>query len=323
MPIVSGDPIGRRKTVEGGGSGTRADYPLCPALNRRRARAARPASGTLHPLFSLTTALLLCLLGFGVGVFGTLVGAGGGFILTPVLLLAYPDSTPQLITAISLVVVFFNAGSGTAAYAYQRRIDYRSGLVFAACTLPGSVLGVIAADQVSRPGFDVMMGAALLTMSLWLFLSHGRRSPGGDGRGVARVIVGRDDHAYRYHARLGLGAALSVVVGFVSSFLGIGGGVVHVPVLVGVLGFPTHVATATSHFVLAFMALVATITHALAGTFHGGAGLRRAAALSVGVVVGAQIGAQLSRRLSGALIERLLSVALLALGVRLILSVVL
>jgi hypothetical protein len=55
-----------------------------------------------------------------------------------------------------------------------------------------------------------------------------------------------------------------------------------VPLLVTVLGFPTHVATATSHFVLAWMALVATFTHVAAGTFHHAVGLRRAAALSVG-----------------------------------------
>ena len=81
--------------------------------------------------FTLLAAVLLGLLGFGVGVFGTLVGAGGGFILTPILLLVYPQSTPALLTAISLIVVFFNAGSGSLAYARQRRIDYRSGGVFA------------------------------------------------------------------------------------------------------------------------------------------------------------------------------------------------
>lgn len=274
-------------------------------------------------MFSPTTALLLCLLGFGVGVFGTLVGAGGGFILTPVLLLAYPDSTPQLITAISLIAVFFNAGSGSVAYARQRRIDFRSGGIFAACTLPGSVLGVLAANQVSRPTFDVIMGAALLALALWLLGSHGRRAPISEARGVPRTIVDRQGQEYRYRARVRLGAVLSVGVGFVSSFLGIGGGVVHVPLLVGLLGFPTHIATATSHFVLAIMALVATLTHVVSGTFHHAVGLRRAAALSVGVVVGAQLGAKLSQQLSGAVIERLLALGLVALGVRLILSVVL
>ena len=70
--------------------------------------------------FNGETAVLLVLLGFGVGAFGTLVGAGGGFILTPILLLLYPHDPPKLLTAISLMAVFFNAGSGTVAYAHPR-----------------------------------------------------------------------------------------------------------------------------------------------------------------------------------------------------------
>ena len=273
--------------------------------------------------FTVLAAVALCLLGFGVGVFGTLVGAGGGFILTPVLLLVYPQSSPALITAISLIAVFFNAGSGSIAYARQRRIDYRSGVVFALCTLPGSVLGVLVANKVSRPGFDVIMGFALTGLAWWLV--RGRRQPHGAEvtRGTPREIVDRDGKHYHYHANVKLGGILSVGVGFVSSFLGIGGGVVHVPLLVTVLGFPTHIATATSHFVLAWMALVATLTHIATGTFHHAVGLRRAAALSVGVVFGAQLGAVLSQRLSGTMIQRLLAIGLLVLGVRLVLSVVL
>ena len=277
----------------------------------------------MSPHFTLLAAVLLCLLGFAVGVFGTLVGAGGGFILTPVLLLVYPQSTPALITAISLIVVFFNAGSGSVAYARQKRIDYRSGAVFALCTLPGAVLGVVAANEVSRPGFDVVMGIALTALAAWLL--RGRRAPQDEhaGRGVARELVDREGKSYRYRANVRLGALCSVAIGFASSFLGIGGGVVHVPLLVTVLGFPTHIATATSHFVLAWMALAATLTHVVAGTFHGGVGLRRAAALSVGVVVGAQLGASLSQRLSSTVIQRLLAAGLVVLGVRLVLSVAL
>ena len=261
------------------------------------------------------------LLGFAVGTFGTLVGAGGGFILTPALLLAYPSSSPNLITAISLVAVFFNAASGSAAYAHQRRIDYRSGVVFALATLPGAVVGVVLAGAISRPTFDVIMGVVLAALAVWLLAGEPTPHEDDPGRGSPRDIVDRLGERYRYRARVGLGAALSVLVGLISSFLGIGGGVVHVPLLVRVLGFPTHIATATSHFVLAFMALVATITHVIAGTFHHGVGLRRAAALSVGVIVGAQVGARLSQRLTGRLIEQLLALGLVALAVRLIVSV--
>lgn len=273
--------------------------------------------------FTPLIAAALCLLGFGVGIFGTLVGAGGGFILTPALLLLYPGSPPALITAISLIVVFFNAGSGSVAYARQRRIDFRSGAVFALCTLPGSVLGVLLANRVSRPLFDVIMGVVLSALAVWLLVSPEHAGRARSGPGSPRVIEDREGNRYSYRARVGLGALLSVGVGFLSSFLGIGGGVLHVPLLVTVLGFPTHVATATSHFVLACMALVASLTHVFTGTFQHGVGLRRAAALSVGVIAGAQLGAVLSKRVSGRMIQRLLAAGLLALGARLVLSVVL
>ncbi|MGH3001013.1 MAG: sulfite exporter TauE/SafE family protein, partial [Gaiellaceae bacterium] len=120
--------------------------------------------------------------------------------------------------------------------------------------------------------------------------------------------------------RLRRGALYSLGVGFLSSFLGIGGGVIHVPLLVRALGFPMHVATATSHFVLAVMAGAGTITHVLQGSFHHGQGWRRTAALSVGVIAGAQLGAHISLRLRGAVIQWLLVAALLALAARLLYS---
>ena len=89
------------------------------------------------------------------------------------------------------------------------------------------------------------------------------------------------------------------------------------PVLVGVLGFPVHVATATSHYVLMFMSGAGAITHLAQGSYRVGHGLRRTLALSAGVVAGAQLGARLSLRASGPLIQRVLALALLALGLRL------
>jgi hypothetical protein len=74
---------------------------------------------------------------------------GGGFILTPVLLLLYLHDSAQTLIAISLAAVFFNAASGSAADARQRRIDYRSGLVFALATLPGAIGGAVVAGGTS------------------------------------------------------------------------------------------------------------------------------------------------------------------------------
>ena len=62
-------------------------------------------------------------LGLFIGAFGTMIGAGGGFLLVPILLLVYPKENTELITSTSLAVVFFNALSGTWAYSRMKRID--------------------------------------------------------------------------------------------------------------------------------------------------------------------------------------------------------
>ena len=166
----------------------------------------------------MLTVILLVLLGVGVGVFGTLVGAGGGFILTPVLLLLYPGDSPATVAAISLMVVFFNAASGSAAYARQRRIDYRSGAVFALATLPGAITGAVAVEIVPRRLFTAITALLLLSLAVWLLLRHTNPHASRAGRsGITRVITDRAGSTYRYHPRIVPGAILSVGVGFVSS----------------------------------------------------------------------------------------------------------
>jgi hypothetical protein len=261
----------------------------------------------------------LVALGLGVGAVGTLVGAGGGFLLTPVLLLLYPHEQPRTITAISLAAVWANSTSGSLAYARQRRIDYRSGLVFGAATLPGAIGGALVVDYVPRRAFDLIMALALAGVALWIAL-HGEVA-GARSVGSERVIVDASGREWRYRVPLARGTAISVAVGFASSFLGIGGGVFHVPILVAGLGFPTHIATATSHFVLAQMSGAGVVTHLVQGSYRVGHGLRRSAALAVGVAVGAQIGARISTRVPAVAIERLLATALILVAVRLGLSV--
>jgi len=78
-------------------------------------------------------------LGFGLGAYGTLIGTGGGFLLMPMLLFIYPREHQRTLTAISLAVVLLNSISGTTAYAHLKRIDYQSGLMFAADTIPGDI----------------------------------------------------------------------------------------------------------------------------------------------------------------------------------------
>jgi uncharacterized membrane protein YfcA len=122
------------------------------------------------------------------------------------------------------------------------------------------------------------------------------------------------EHHFSYNLKIGLG--LSFFVGYFSSLLGIGGGIIHVPALVQLLNFPVHIATATSHFILAIMVFTGSTTHLFLGTLAGTYGL--IIPISIGVVLGAQIGARLSGRVRGPWIVRGLAIALMSVALRIL-----
>jgi uncharacterized membrane protein YfcA len=274
-------------------------------------------------LFSAGQYLGLLFLGFGVGCYGTLIGAGGGFVLMPLLLLLYPDQGADLLTSISLAVVFFNALSGSEAYAVMKRIDYRSGLIFSIATVPGAILGALHTSGISRHIFNLIFALILLMGATFLVLKSGKEFTAKVHSGrirfeMSRLLVDSRGIQYEYRFNWALGMAISAVVGYISSFLGIGGGIIHVPALCCLLGFPIHIATATSHFMLAIMALTGTLVHIFKGTFAQGAHLT--IVLGVGVVLGAQIGARLSEKVQGGWIIRGLAIALALVGVRILVA---
>ena len=264
------------------------------------------------------SSLGLLLLGFFTGGYGTLIGAGGGFVLLPVLLLLYPQESPEILTSISLAVVFFNALSGTEAYAIMKRVDYKSGLLFSMTGLPGAVIGALTTSFLQRRLFDTLFGLFMFGASVYLLfqntLKEEKPPQEMPSQGFSRTVVEADGTRNTYRFNPILGMTLSFLVGFFSSLLGIGGGIIHVPALVYLLNFPVHIATATSHFILANLALAGTLTHILTGTFF--RGVHPTIFLAIGVMVGAQVGARLSNRIKGTWIMKILAVALGLVGVR-------
>jgi uncharacterized membrane protein YfcA len=248
-------------------------------------------------------------IGFLVGAYGTLVGAGGGSVLVPVLLMLLHDRDPAAITAISLAVVFFNAYSGTVAYVRLGRVDFRAGTLFTLASLPGAVLGTLLVHELPRSLFEPLFGVMLVGLGGFLVFS-----PIGTGAETGVPVPPLAPRRADYVGSIG-----SAYIAVLSSLLGIGGGIIHVPFLIRVLRMRPHVATATSHFVLTFMALTATITHIALGEF--GDDLNQTMFLAVGVMMGAPLGASLSSRLQGSLIVRILALALCLVGGRLLWNV--
>jgi uncharacterized membrane protein YfcA len=263
---------------------------------------------------------LLITIGFLVGTVGTLIGAGGGFMLVPVLLLMYPTLPPEVITSISLAVIFLNAVSGSIAYAKMKRIDYRSAWSFALATLPGAVAGAFITSYLPRRLFDIVLGILLLAIALFLLFKPKKIATAQNKKPffapVHRDITDNAGHRYTYSFNQWIGNLLSVVVGFVSSLLGIGGGIIHVPALTGLLNFPIQIATATSHYILAIMALAGTLVHIFQGTLQ--QSWLMVVLIGTGVIAGAQLGAYFSHRMRPQWIVRALAIALLIVGIRIL-----
>ena len=180
---------------------------------------------------------------------------------------------------------------------------FRAAVPFALATLPGAILGSYIVDDFSGPMLDFYFGIFLLLMSLLM---------GWNATHSHRAEVAEVGPDFQFNQWIGIGA--SFCVGFLSSIFGIGGGVVHVPLMIYLLGFPVHVATATSHFVLACSSLFGVISHFL---LHHIVWLP-AICISLGAAIGAQLGARISQKTKSKVILVLLSCAMFALGLRLI-----
>jgi len=262
--------------------------------------------------------ILLVVIGLFAGTFGTLIGAGGGFILMPILILLWPDKNREILTSMSLAVVFVNAFSGTTAYMRMKRVDIKSGLIFAAATIPGAIIGAHTTQFIQKQTFDLIFGSLMILVSAFLFFRATRIGNNimKEGVGTHRRIVESDGTVHIFSFRIGIGIVASLFIGYISSFFGIGGGIIHVPVLVGLLNFPVHIATATSHFTLAVSALTGTIEHIIEGTLN--TVVWQTVFISIGVYTGAKIGAKLSKKVHGGFIIRGAAIAIGIVGIRII-----
>lgn len=228
-----------------------------------------------------------------------MVGLGGGFLIVPFLLVVH-HVLPEQAAGTSITVVFLSALSGTVEYVRQKRIDYKAGLWFAAATIPGAIAGAFFSKLFTGRSFDVVFATFLMLVAIYLLW-----------RPVSLRSIDEEHHPHD----LRLGFVISLFVGFLSSVLGLGGGIIFVPALIHLLGFSAHVATATSNFILVITALIGASTHLSLGHVL----IRPAILMGIGVVVGAQLGARFGRKVKGAMLVRMLSIALFVVALRLFL----
>jgi uncharacterized membrane protein YfcA len=276
------------------------------------------------PVAGVTLSLFL-LLGVGalVGSLSGLFGVGGGFLLTPVLMMI--GIPPTVAAASGSCQMIATSSSGTAAHFRLGNVDVKMGAVLLLGGLGGAELGV-QAIKILRALGDADFAITLLYVvvlgalgSYMFFQSLGtlrrgaiikrHRTPTHQPGLLSRLPWQMEfPHSEVRHSIL-VPLFLSAIVGVLASIMGVGGGFIMLPMMVYLLGMPTHVAVGTSLFQILF--LCAGVTYMQASTNHI-VDLVLVLPLAFGSAIGAQVGARLSRLLRGEQLLILLATLVLA-----------
>ncbi len=263
--------------------------------------------------------LLLFVTGAVTGLLGSMLGLGGGVFLVPLLTLALGVPIRVAIAA-SLISVMATAVASASVNLDRGLVNMRLGLLLEVATASGALLGGLLAAYLTQRQLFLTFAVTMASMGLVMALRSGRRNvianPSVDvGTLGGRLQEGEAVYMYRVR-RLGIGLFASLIAGAVSGLLGLGGGIVKVPILNTFCGIPIRVAAATSTFMIG-------ITTAASAFLYYGRGeivLPITAAVALGARPGSLVGARLSERVATRSLKVLMAVVLLGVGLRMALE---
>ena len=281
--------------------------------------------------------LLLFGLGGAVGFLSGVFGVGGGFLMTPLLIMAGIPSTVAAASDSNQIV----AASTSGAYAHYRlgNVDFKMGLFLLIGGVIGGTLGVQLikvlrsmgnADFVIKITYVVMLGV----IGGYMFmesLQALRKKPALEGRRPEPAKVSRYNRFIQslpYQMRFDksgvtlsplLPLILGIFVGILAAIMGVGGGFIMVPVMVYMLRMPMHVVVGTSLFQILFTCINVTIMQSITNFT---VDLVLAIILLLGSTLGAQFGVRLSRRLKADQLKILLASIVLIVMVQMLASLI-
>jgi uncharacterized protein len=240
----------------------------------------------------MPTELLLILSGLVAGGFGAMLGLGGGILIVPILTLGFGLPLTAAVGT-SLVCVIATSTGAAAINVRAGRADVRLGITLGAATVIGAAAGGVIAGFLPERLLAGLLAALLAYVGVTMLRGVRRPPPPGvDPRVDPAAPDGPDAPAYRTR-RLGWGRAISLGAGIQSGLLGIGGGIVTVPLIHLLMQAPMRVAVATSNFMIGLTAAAG----AYAYLFRGDIDPRVAGPVVIGTTLGAAAGAMLASRL--------------------------
>lgn len=258
-----------------------------------------------------TTPLLFSLAVFAIslvaGVFGSLVGVGGGIIVVPALTLLMGVDIRFAIGA-SIVAVIATSSGAAASYVRERIANLRVAMFLETSTAVGAIAGALLAHHVPKNALYILFGIVLIYTAWSMSRSRKNVRPARPDPLADRLRL----HGSYYDAAEGktveyrvsrtkLGLATSLLAGLNSGLLGVGGGAIKVPVMNLFMGMPLKACTATSNFMIGVTAAASATVYLLRGDVLPFV----AAPVAAGVLIGATGGAKLLARLKGGVIRTL------------------
>lgn len=233
--------------------------------------AALFGGSTLIP--DAQTAVFFVLLAAAASALASVVGLGGGLVIIPILI--FLGLSPPVAAFSSLAATMSNAAASSMVYAKQRRIEYKEALKLGLMAIPGSILGAVLSRSAEVGSFSILLAAILISAGAYVYIRPRLRNRPHPGTPIF----------------LTLSAGTSFLAGVVSSYFGIGGGVVFVPLLVILSGMSVMRAAPTSILALLLTSTAGIATHGILGDTDAILALL----LSAGGLLGGMVGAKLSR----------------------------
>jgi len=270
----------------------------------------------------ITPLLVFIIFAAGVlaGALGIMLGLGGGIFLVPLLSLALGFSLRSA-AAISLMTVIATSSAVASARAGQHLMNLRFGMLLEVATAAGSLLGGITAQLVAESTLQRMFGVVAIAVAIVMLSRINRRNvitdpnidPGRFGGRFHDSDTGRVV-SYRIK-RMPLAITASFIAGNLSSLLGIGGGVIKVPVLNSWCGMPMRAAAATSAMMIGVTASGGAIIY----YGHGDLQPLAAAPAILGVQIGSWAGMRVAEKTSVTWLKGLMAVILIVVAVMMVL----
>ncbi len=272
-------------------------------------------------------AFLLLGLGGGVGLLSGLFGVGGGFLMTPLLILI--GIPPAVAVATEANQIVASSFSGVLSHWRRRTVDFKMGLVLLAGGLVGSAIGVQLFAWLRTVGQVELLVSLCYVVFLGivggLMLIESVQALRRSRKGVARPPRRRHGWLHGLPFKMRFRASnlyisaippflVGLLVGILAAIMGVGGGFIMVPAMIYLLGMATVVVVGTSLFQIMFVTGATTLMHAIANQTVDAV---LAVLLLVGGVVGTQIGVRLGPRLKAEQLRILLAVLVLAVCVKL------